>query len=104
MPSAADSQEGMERLLSEGCDRIYLLQGTYHIPADAHGVSFTGIRNPEIFLDATDRMTFAGQRLRFSGVIPGDENTERLLGRGSEPENACAGLLDVLERFLDKMQ
>ncbi len=102
LPSAADSQESMERLLSKGCSKIFLLPGTYRIPVGACDVTFEGIQNPEVCFDAADRREFVKQRVRFLGVAPADENAGRFL-QGDDLKDACAGLLDVVRQNLDKM-
>lgn len=103
LPSAADSQERVERLLAKGRRKIHLLPGKYRIPANARSVTFAGIQNPEIFLEAEDRGAFVRQKNRFSDIIPADDHARRLL-QGSDLNDMCAGLMGVLKRNLDKMR
>lgn len=102
LPSVADSQEGMERLLSKGSRKIFLLPGTYRIPAAARDVTFEGIQSPEVCFGAADRREYVKQRVRFLGVVPADENAGRFL-RGDDLKDVCAGLLNVIKQNLDKM-
>lgn len=102
LPFTVDSQEGLEKLLSEGCRKVYLLTGIYNISVDVHDVRLVGIKSPAVRLDAADRSMFVKQRVRLSGVIPIDEITGQML-QSDGLNDACMGVLDVLKLNLDKM-
>lgn len=99
----ADSQEEMERLVSAGYKKIYLLTGTFHISGNIQNIEFEGIDNPQIILEAKDRNLFMKQRIRFSGVTAADENTEKMI-QMDDLDGVLLNLLDVLELQIEQMK
>lgn len=100
LPFTADSQETLMDRLREGHKKIYLLGEKFSIPENAVNVHFVGIEKTEhVELEAKERKRFLKQKLRFTDVIPEDEETRKIISC-DELGDCMLELLSVLEMQL----
>lgn len=99
----ADSQDGLECLLKAGKQEIYLLENTFSISKDVKDITFVGIRDAKVQLEATDIESLHQQNLQFrGGILPANEETKRLM-QDISWKGCVLEMLDVLELSLQRI-
>ena len=100
----ADTQEWLEKRLNDGCKTIYLFGERFTIPKAAQNIRFIGVQKTEtVELEVKDKQTFISQKLEFSGVIPADEETRKLI-YADTLNNSALEFLNVLEKYIGKLE
>lgn len=100
----ADTQEWLEKRLEAGCKTIYLFGEQFIIPKTAQDIQFIGVQKTEtVELEVKDKQTFISQNLEFSGVIPADEETRKLI-YADTMNNSVLEFLNVLEKYIGKLE
>lgn len=100
----ADTQEWLEKRLDDGCKTIYLFGERFTIPKTAQNIQFIGVQKTEIVeLEVKDKQTFINQNLEFSGVVPADEETRKLI-YADTLNNSVLEFLNVLENYIGKLE
>ena len=94
--SCADTQELLEKLITEGKKEIYLVEGTYRIPGYAREICFKGIKEPEVEIEEKDPKKYMEQRLQFLQVLPADEESRKMMNLD---DTSC-----ILQEFLKLLQ
>lgn len=100
----ADTQEWLEKRLNDGCKTIYLFGERFTIPKTAQNIQFIGVQKTEtVELEVKDKQTFISQNLEFSGVVPADEETRKLI-YADTLNNSVLEFLNVLEKYIGKLE
>lgn len=100
----ADTQEWLEKRLNDGCKTIYLFGERFTIPKTAQNIQFIGVQKTEtVELEVKDKQTFISQNLEFSGVVPADEETRKLI-YADTLNNSVLEFLNVLENYTGKLE
>lgn len=100
----ADTQEWLEKRLNDGCKTIYLFGERFTIPKTAQNIQFIGVQKTEtVELEVKDKQTFISQNLEFSGVVPADEETRKLI-YADTLNNSVLEFLNVLDNYIGKLE
>lgn len=100
---AADTQEAFEKLVDSGCKEIYLLSGSFCIKHDMKDLHLTGVDEPQITLEATDAEQFRKQNIMVQDIIPGNEETKKILDSDELPY-VLNSFLDMLQAYVQKLE
>lgn len=92
----ADTQENLEELTENKCNKIYLLSGSFIIKRTMKDIEFIGLDTPEIKVEETDANRFRKQKIRLTGSFTLDLRTEKIIHRDVLGDTMM-DLLDVLE-------
>lgn len=100
---AADTQEAFERLVNNGCKEIYLLSGSFCIKHDMKDLQLIGVDEPQITLKARDAEQFRKQNIMVQDIVPGNEETKKILDSDELPY-VLDSFLDMLQVYVQKLE
>ena len=100
---AADTQEAFEKLVNSGCKEIYLLPGTFCIKHNMKDLLLIGVDEPKITLEVRDAEQFRKQNIMVQDIVPGNEETKKILDRDELPY-VLNSFLDMLQTYVQKLE
>lgn len=77
LEQVADTQERLQKLVENGCKKVYLLKNSYTITKNMQGIEIEGVGEPEIEIEAQDIQDFSRQNVRMKKISYANEECRK---------------------------